>query len=136
MSALARREHSRYELEQRFLSRAESEQSLAEVLELLEQQGLLSDIRFAESLARVRGARQGLRRIRYELAQKGVSETDAALAIDQLAKTEFKRLEDVWRKRFGVPPESLEQTARQQRFLQQRGFAPEMIHRFLRGVTG
>ena len=64
MSALARREHSRYELEQRFLSRAESEQSLAEVLDLLEQQGLLSDIRFAVSLARVRGAHQGLRRIR------------------------------------------------------------------------
>ena len=135
LSALARREHSRHELEQKFLPLAESTQSLAEILDSLQQQGLLSDARFAQSVARTRGARFGVRRIAFELQQKGVTEHQAAAVIDQLTQTESDRLREVWRKKFGSAPDSFEQAARQQRFLQQRGFSPSLIRDFFRQLS-
>jgi regulatory protein len=135
VSALARREHSRHELEQKFLPLAESAQALAEILDSLQQHGLLSDARFAQSLARSRGARFGVRRIAFELQNKGVAEHHAAAAIDQLSQTESDRLREVWQKKFGSAPESFEQAARQQRFLQQRGFSSSLIRDFFRALS-
>ncbi|MFN4997847.1 MAG: regulatory protein RecX, partial [Betaproteobacteria bacterium] len=110
-------------------------QSLAEILDSLQQQGLLSDARFAQSVARIRGARFGVRRIAFELQQKGVTEHHAAAVIDQLRQTESDRLREVWQKKFGSAPDSFEQAARQQRFLQQRGFSTSLIRDFFRQLS-
>lgn len=135
ISALARREHSWHELEQKFLPLAESAQSLAEILDSLQQQGLLSDARFAQSVARTRGTRFGVRRIAFELQQKGVTEHHAAAVIDQLTQTESDRLREVWEKKFGSAPDSFQEAARQQRFLQQRGFSASVIRDFFRQLA-
>jgi regulatory protein len=132
LAALARREHSRHELERKFLPLAQSAQALAEILDSLQQQGLLSDTRFAQSVARIRGARFGVRRIAFELQQKGVAGHHAAAAIDQLTQTESDRLREVWQKKFGSAPDSFQEAARQQRFLQQRGFPTSLIRDFFR----
>lgn len=136
IAALARREHSRQELVRKFSASAETPDALQAVLDDLEQEGLLSDHRVAESVARLRGTRYGLARVKSELAQKGVSDADASAVLQDLKQTEADRLRQVWEKKFGAPPSSLEEAARQQRFLLQRGFSSSAISQLLRSLKG
>jgi regulatory protein len=115
---------------------AESTDQLHDVLGHLQREGLLSDSRFAESVARVKGARFGSARVRYELQQKGVPESVADTVLRDLAQTESARVRQVWEKRFGVAPTSAEEAVRQQRFLAQRGFASDAIGRLMRELRG
>lgn len=134
ISALARREHSRQELAHKFSAAAESPDALSQVLDALEQEGLLSDHRFAQSLGRTRGARFGLARVKSELQQKGVSDADASTVLEDLRQTEAGRLRQVWEKKFTAPPETLQEAGRQQRFLLQRGFSSAAIHALFRSL--
>lgn len=136
ITALARREHSRAELERRFAALAENTEQLAAVLDQLQSEGLLSDQRYAQSIARTRGARFGSARIRHELSQKGVSDSTLQDVVAQLRDSESDRLRQVWEKKFGVAPQSLAEAARQQRFLAQRGFSSEAIGQLLRSLRG
>ena len=47
---------------------------------------------------------------------------------------EAERCRSVWQRKFGELPQSPEARAKQQRFLQYRGFSSEAIRRVLRGV--
>jgi regulatory protein len=131
MDLLARREHSRLELEQKLAARSFAEPLVAEVLDELEHDGLLSAERFAQSFVETRVARgQGPRRIRRDLAARGVEPSaghldDARFDWDALARE--TRL-----KRFGPGrPSSLAEKARQVRFLEYRGFGHDQIRRAL-----
>jgi regulatory protein len=42
----------------------------------------------------------------------------------------------VWARRFGEPPATPQERARQARFLQSRGFSAETIGKVLRGLPG
>lgn len=134
ISALTRREHSRQELEKKLGPLAESADQLNEVLTQLEQERLLSDDRYAESVARVRGARFGAARIRFELQQKGVPPHALESVLAGLHESEADRVRQVWEKKFGAPPADAQEAARQQRFLMQRGFSSEVIGRLMRGL--
>ena len=134
ISALARREHSRQELFRKFFRSAETPEILEGVLDALEQEGLLSNHRFAQSVARIRGARYGLARVKNELQQKGVSDADASAVLEDLKQSEADRLRQVWEKKFAAPPETLEEAGRQQRFLQQRGFSSAAISQLFRSL--
>lgn len=134
IAALARREHSRKELERKLAPLAESAEQLKGVLDALQRERLQSDLRFAESVARVRGTRFGAARIRMELQQKGVAEEDMAGVIDELRATQADHLRLAWEKKFGSPPADINEAARQQRFLLQRGFPAELVSRFLRSL--
>jgi regulatory protein len=136
IAALARREYSRQELERKLSPLAQSPDQLNDVLGELQREGLLSDTRFAESVARVKGSRFGSARVRYELQQKGVPDTVAHTVLRDLAETESARIRRVWEKRFGVAPTSAEEAARQQRFLMQRGFSSDDIGRLMRDLRG
>lgn len=136
IAALARREHSRQELFLKFSASAETPESLQAVLDALEHEGLLSDQRLAQSVARVRGARYGLARVRSELLQKGVSDADASAVLEDLKHSETDRLRQVWEKKFSLPPETLEDAGRQQRFLLQRGFSSAAISQLFRSLKG
>lgn len=131
---LARREHSREEL-RRKLSSTESADidanALAELLDDLAARRLLSDERFAEQRATVRGTRYGNARLKSELRQRGVAEDLIAPALEA-AGDETARANTVWQRKFGKLPESREEWARQARFLQARGFSGETIRRVLR----
>lgn len=102
------------------------------VLDELEAARHQSDERFAESRVHARSARQGLARIRQELARHGVElEADAAQA---LRESEQERAREVWRRKYGgQAPADANERARQMRFLASRGFAADVIRRVVGG---
>lgn len=132
---LAQREHARGELGRKLSRHCEDQASIDALLDELERQDLLSPERFAQSLARRRGERYGVVRIRQELREHGIDEETVAEQVRELTLTEFSRARDVWRRRFGSLPEDLGERARQTRFLAARGFAGEVIRRVLSGAA-
>lgn len=95
------------------------------VLDELQAQGLLSDVRFAESRIHARASRYGQRRIQQELRQRGTDIPQALLA--GLKSTEVQRAHEVWSRRFSAPPATAADRARQARFLAGRGFSMSTI---------
>lgn len=130
---LSRREHSRAELHRKLVSYADHETDLNVLLNVLQEEGYLSDARFAESVAHRRAARCGVRRIINELKQH---ELDATL-IEQigadLQSSELTRAKAIWRKKYGNLPTTSIERARQTRFLAMRGFAHATIVSLLSG---
>lgn len=122
LDLLARREHSRLELEQKLAARGALPDQVAAVLDALERTGLLASSRFAESFIRSRVAKgQGPLRIRAELAQRGLNDAETLLRESGIDWADAART--VRAKRFGaVPPRDFKERARQARFLQYRGF--------------
>ena len=124
MDLLARREHSRLERGRKRHARAYTPEIAAEVLDALEEEGLLEESRFVESFVRSRvGKGQGPARIRAELLQRGV---DDALIQTGLGEADYDWISlavAARRKRFGADsPSDFAERARQARFLQSRGF--------------
>lgn len=122
---LARREHSRSELERKLGARGFSSDLIAAALDQLESQGLLDDSRFTEVYVRQRVERgYGPLRIQQELRQRGIADD---VAREQLASTGVDwqaQALALRRKRFGdAQPQDYNERARQARFLQQRGFS-------------
>ncbi len=133
LQLLTRREHSRAELHAKLAPQAESAEALAVVLDGLEQQGLLSDNRYARQRVVARAGRYGNARLRQELKQRGIDESEIEAALPE-AGDEAERCQSIWARKFGRPPETSEERAKQMRFLQYRGFSHETIRRVLRGV--
>jgi len=135
MDLLARREHSSKEivtkLKRRFGKRLEDDDLIHDVVDQLTNEGLLSDERYAESMARQlvnRGS--GPSKVAYELRQKGC-DPDVALSdafpdgVDWFAVAE-----EVFDRKFGAKamPEEWDlkqkERAKRGRFMASRGFAP------------
>jgi len=131
LGLLARREHGRVELARKLEPHAGSVDELARLLDELEAKKLLSDDRFADSLARRRGERYGAARVGAELRQRGVAAELVSEAVGELRRTELLRAREVWKRRFGAVPESDAERIRQMRFLAQRGFAADVIRRLV-----
>jgi regulatory protein len=126
---LARREHSRQELERKLAVRGFLDEVVSRALAELERTGALADVRFTDSFVRSRIAKgQGPQRIRAELAQRGIADDEAddglrAADVDWLATIRAVRA-----KRFGPDlPRDYAERARQARFLQYRGFDSAQI---------
>jgi regulatory protein len=132
LKALARREHSRQELQAKLQPFAEDPDELEPLLDDLEKRGWLSESRFVEQLTTVRRRRFGAARILHELREKGVSEAALAAAQAQLKDGEVEAARAVWKKKFGSLPATLEERAKQSRFLASRGFSAEVVHQVLR----
>ena len=129
---LAQRDHSRVELQRKLGPHAESVEQLEAALTALEEGGLLSSRRFAESLAHRRAERFGLRRIEQELGTHRLDASVTTAVLGRLRDTERDRALGAWRKRFGAAPADAAERARQHRFLAQRGFTGEAISWVLR----
>jgi regulatory protein len=129
---LARREHTRAELDKK-LSAYGTPEEISIVLDQLQQSGLLSDARFAESYLRSKASRLGVARLRYALRNKGVSSeaVEASLAGSDLP-SELERARALWQRKFGELPVDSSEWARQARFLQARGFTSDVIRRLLK----
>ncbi len=128
---LARREYSRLELESKLSTHAYPSDELTVVLDKLEQQKLLSDERAAEQILYSRRRKYGSRRIRYEMQTKGIADHLIEAALQELGKTEFTSAYELWRRKFGTVPSSLEERGRQMRYLAGKGFSSEVISRVL-----
>jgi regulatory protein len=129
MDLLARREHSRAELRAKLRRRGADASAIDPLLERLDAEGLQSDARCAEALARSCVRRgKGPLRIRAELRAHGVDDAvaDSTLAILEEPWAELAQAART--KRFGTTlPRTREERARQARFLEQRGFASDHI---------
>lgn len=129
VSLLANREHSALELSRKLEKAGFDSHDVAEVLEKLQQKGLQSDVRFTEAYIRSRSHRgYGSIRIKMELKQRGVSSELITASLEQTEVDWFSLAVHVRCKRFGEQrPDELKSLAKQQRFLQYRGFTHEQI---------
>jgi regulatory protein len=128
---LARREHSRQELRQRLALKGMEPAELEVLLDELERNGWLSEQRLAEQMVRGAKGRYGSRQVLDRLRSKGVTGELLAQAARALQAQELESARAVWRKRFGRPPTTLQEKAKQARFLAGRGFSTEVIRAVL-----
>jgi len=133
LGLLARREHSRAELQRKLAPHTEDPQELTDLLDDLARRGWLSDARFAEALVHDKQAKFGVSRLAYELRERGVEESVIRDQLIELKDSELERAWQVWQSKFGVLPEDAKARAKQMRFLQSRGFSFEVIGKVMRG---
>ncbi len=134
MKYLVRREYSRAELHAKLLLKATPDDDVDKVLDELAARGWLSDSRAAEQLVRMRRNRFGMQRIAHELRQKGIGEDLINDALPQMKDTELEAARSIWQRKFGIVPEDAKEKAKQLRFMQSRGFMPDVIFKVLRGT--
>jgi regulatory protein len=128
---LARREYSRVELRGKLLkyvqadADAEFDSGQSQPVELdtllddLTARGWLSDERAVTQLVHTK-------------RQKGIAEELIDAALPALKESELEAAREVWKKKFGVPPQDQKEKAKQMRFLQSRGFSMAAIFKVLK----
>jgi regulatory protein len=137
LGLLARREHSRKELQQKLARKLPpdaSAENIPPILDQLAEQGLQSDERFVESYVNMRVRKgYGPVRIAMELAERGVE--------NQLVQIYLEEREDwqeclmrTWQKKFGRAPTDFSDKAKQMRFLQFRGYRPDDITQLFNAI--
>lgn len=128
MNLLARREHSRAELARKLAPHDEADVITA-LLDDLERENLLSNQRYAETLAHARAGRHGSLRLKADLREKGVPEGVIQEVMADARVGDLESARAVWRKKFGQAPADAAERARQMRFLASRGFPAEVVRR-------
>ena len=136
LQMLARREHTRQELERKLAAYAEDEGEVGRLLDDFAKRGWLSEERAVEQVVHVRRRKFGSRRIRQELVRRGVDAERMASAMENLKAGEGAALRAVWRKKFDGAPLNPADRARQIRFLQGRGFELDMILKVINSPDG
>lgn len=140
IKALGRRMRTEFELRRILTPRVEpgdhGQSAIKTVLARLREHGYLNDAAFAETYTRLRQENEklGSRRVRQNLAQKGISSRIAQQAVDdRYANTNEEALarEHLERKRIGKPGNEKE-TARVVRRLASAGFSTGVIYKILR----
>ncbi|MFZ5483118.1 MAG: recombination regulator RecX [Pseudomonadota bacterium] len=132
LNLLARREHSRAELARKLAVHGEADEIDA-LLDALERENLLSNERYAESLAHARAGRHGSLRLKADLRAHGVPDAVAAEAVRAARDADLEGARAVWLKKFGQAPIDAAERARQLRFLAGRGFPLDIAQRVVGG---
>ena len=133
MDLLARREHSLGELRHKLRRRFADEQALETQLQRLAAENLQSDERFAQGFARMRALRgYGPARVRQEMREKNLSDTDIARAFEAAELDWYTLAEQVYNKKYGNPAAvDRKEQARRMRFMHYRGFATDHYRHLL-----
>ena len=126
---LARREHTRQELESKLSPHAGSSEELEGLLSGLKQKNQLSEERFAEERARQLSRKYGAARIRQDLKAKGVSEE--LISRFSSSENEMQKAKEILERKYRTPAATREEKAKRMRFLQSRGFSSEIIFKLL-----
>jgi len=126
---LARREHTRQELECKLSPHAGSSEALGVLISELKTKNQLSDARFAEERARRLSRKYGAARIRQDLKAKGVSEE--LISRFSSSEDEMQRAKEILERKYRTPAATREEKAKRMRFLQSRGFSSEIIFKLL-----
>ncbi len=132
LSLLARREHSRAEMQRKLAAHAQEGDDVGAILDDLAAKGSLSDARFAEQAARAKARRYGPVKLAHYLKSRGVEAEAVAAGLAAAGGDGVASLEQIWRSRFRDLPANEHEKARQVRFLLGRGFRTEEIFRFLK----
>lgn len=134
MRLLVRREHSRRELRNKLEMKGCRATVIDYVLSSLEEEGYLSDARFAEMYVRGRSERgYGPMRIRAELRERGVDDEVIDVCLQPYRDAWLTHLARVHAKRFKKRAADLTERMRQARFFQARGYTMEQIRAVLEG---
>ncbi|MCE0494209.1 recombination regulator RecX [Vibrio salinus] len=129
LQLLSRRDYGEQELHRKLAGKGFSENEIGEVLAYCHDLGYIDDIKFAQSQIRQHISKgQGEIRIRQELKQKSVSETDIDMAFQDFDTDWYELARISAMKKYRVL-ETVEpkEYARRVRFLQYRGFDFEQI---------
>lgn len=129
---LTRREYSRAELYRKLQPYA-GDEDLDALLDDFKQRGWLSDARYADQMVHARRSKYGSLKVAHELRSQGVAEELVDKAVAEVRAEDRETALNLWRKKFGAPPQNREEWAKQARFLQSRGFGTETIKAVLRG---
>jgi regulatory protein len=126
---LARREHSRFELQRKLQKKFTDQQEINKTIDDLNAEGWQSDQRFAAAYLRSRITKgYGPIYIRNELHTRGVVAEIIEQCIAEAEVNWFELANEVRLKRFGITiPKEFALRAKQMRFLQYRGFDFECI---------
>ena len=129
MDYLARREYGQTELINKLCNAGFHSDVSASEVERLTEDNLQSDQRFAESFVQSRiNQGKGPVRIRLDLSQRGVADSEVEYAIEASAANWYELARDVRQRKFGVDqPFDFQGKAKQMRFLQYRGFEQDHI---------
>jgi len=129
LSYLSRREHHRAELKSKLSrSKAYNETIVEAVLDRLEAEGSLSDMRYIESFITSRIVRlYGPMRIKMELLQKKLDPNSVEQMLTESDNDWQHNARICLRKKFPQKPGDARELAKQRRFLWQRGYSEEMI---------
>ena len=94
-------------------------------MDRLAEEGLQSDSRYAESFVRQRFNRgHGPLRIRQEMRQKGIPDSDIEIAMESEEYDWFTSAQSVMERKFGTESAiDIKEKARRTRFMQYRGFS-------------
>ena len=125
---LARREHTRKELESKLSPHAGSSAELQTLISGLKRKNQLSEERFAEERVRRLSRKYGAARIRQDLKAKGVSDE----LVDRVSTAgDLERARAILERKYRTPATTREDKAKRMRFLQSRGFSAEVIFTLL-----
>jgi len=128
---LARREHSRVELETKLRRFAGPEDDIGALLDEFVSRGWLSEQRLVDQVVN-HSRRFGAARVLNDLRRRGVDPVLVGEAARPLREGELAIARDVWRRKFGAAPTDANDRMRQIRFLRNRGFSGSTIARVLK----
>ena len=136
---LGKRDYSRVELGRKILAYSESleinKADLELVLDELEEKDWLSDERFSEQFVLSRKRKFGARKIAHELRLRGVNESIISRVLRDIKDDEFLLAKKIWEKKFNQIPITIDEKAKQIRFMQSRGIEVTIIHQILSGKS-
>ena len=112
-----------------------SKADLGLVLDELEEKDWLSDDRFSEQFVLSRKRKFGARKIAYELKLRGVNEFIISRVLRGIKDDEFLLAKQIWEKKFNQIPITIDEKAKQIRFMQSRGIEVAIIHQILSGKS-
>ena len=130
---LAMREHSQAELQHKLVERGFNALAVAQTLQELKAENLLSDERFTEAFVLSRRERgSGPVKIQAELQQRGIDTTLISRYLDFRDPEWLELAEQARQKKYGrARPDEYALKMQQARFLANRGFNHEQIRRVL-----
>lgn len=133
LKLLAQREHSRLELQQKLLAKGFPADTVTTILDRLQTDKLLDEIRFAEAYIRSRiNKGYGWLRIQQELQQRGIDADTMEAGLAALDTIDWSVLaRQAHAKKFATAPTEPKEKAKQIRFLLSRGFGHAEIRAVL-----
>jgi regulatory protein len=134
LGLLARREHSKFELQQNLSKKGFVSQEVAKIIHELASQGLQSEDRFIEGYVTMRSRRGfGPVRIKAELQERGIDKEQIEQFITENDPVWFELVKSVRHKKFGKNiPRDLCEMMRQKKYLYYKGFTGDHIKRIFK----
>jgi regulatory protein len=136
---LGKRDYSRVELGRKILNYSESLEiskvDLELILDELEEKNWLSDDRFSEQFVLSKKRKFGARKIAHELKLRGVSESIISRVLRDIKDDEFLLAKKIWEKKFNQIPITIDEKAKQIRFMQSRGIEVAIINQIVSGKS-